>query len=81
MITTYSFENLSDKTYVSDDQLSSITFFSTANDEAETESKHDLFLTDEYTNRNNFNDSKTEFIPHQLFDINNHNLNEDCKKN
>jgi len=78
LTTTYSFENLSDGTYVSDDQLSAITILSSTNDDTEAESKHDMFPIDEYTNFDNIN-NESEFIPHQLFDINNQSINENFK--
>ncbi|ORX76875.1 hypothetical protein BCR32DRAFT_270988 [Anaeromyces robustus] len=78
----YSIESLSDGTYVSDDQLSAITIISSTNDDTEAESKHDIFLIDDYSNHSldNFNHSESEFITHQLFDINNQSLNEDYKE-
>ncbi|ORX55903.1 hypothetical protein BCR36DRAFT_409949 [Piromyces finnis] len=79
-IATYNFENLSDGTYVSDDQLSAITLLSSTNDDTEAESKHDIFPIDEYTTTNfDSLNSESEYIPHQLFDINNQNLNDDLK--
>jgi len=75
--TTYSFESLSDGTYVSDDQLSAITVISSTNDETEAEGKHEIFHIDEYSTSNFDNiNTKSEFLSQQLFDINNQNLNE-----